>query len=209
MIVRMTGTVASVNKDTIVLERGGLAYEIMVPGYAIGELTARIGSEVTLHTMQYYEGNSAGGNLIPRFIGFLAPTDRAFFERFITVKGMGARKAVKALAEPIANVAQAIESGNVPLLTRLPGIGRRAADQIVAELRGKVQAFAAPSEAEAPRPSKLSPAQADALEVLVVLGERRTEAEQWLAKAIDRDPAEKPADEWVRAAYRVKTGGSR
>jgi len=126
----------------MILERDGIGYEILVPGYAVGELIACKGQSVTLHTMEYYEGSAAGGNLIPRIVGFLHPEDRAFFERFITVKGIGVRKAIKALAEPVARVAADIEQGNAPSLARLPGIGKRAADQIIAELRGKLAEFA-------------------------------------------------------------------
>ena len=98
MIARMTGIVADVGVGTMILERDGIGYEILVPGYAVGELIACKGQAVTLHTMEYYEGSAAGGNLIPRIVGFLHPEDRAFFERFITVKGIGVRKAIKALA---------------------------------------------------------------------------------------------------------------
>lgn len=207
MIARMTGTVAEVSTGTMILDRDGLGYEVLVPGYAIGELMACKGQAVTLHTMEYYEGSAAGGNLIPRIVGFLHPEDRAFFERFITVKGIGVRKAMKALAEPVAKVAADIEAGNAPSLARLPGIGKRAADQIIAELRGKLAEFAmGGASREAVPEHRWTPEQRDALEVLVALGERRVEAERWLARAAQLYPEGKPADEWIAAAYRVKTG---
>jgi len=207
MIARMTGIVAEVGVGTMILERDGIGYEILVPGYAIGELIACKGRSVTLHTMEYYEGSAAGGNLIPRIVGFLHPEDRAFFERFITVKGIGVRKAIKALAEPVARVAADIEQGNAPSLARLPGIGKRAADQIIAELRGKLAEFAIGASIREGTPEhRWTPEQRDALEVLVALGERRVEAERWLARAAQLHPETRPADEWVAAAYRVKTG---
>jgi Holliday junction DNA helicase RuvA len=211
MIVRLTGTVAEVLQESVVIDRDGVGYEVLVPGYALGELAACAGQVVTLHTMEYYEGTAAGGNLIPRIVGFLHAEDRAFFARFITVKGIGVRKAIKALGEPVAAVAGYIEAGNSPALARLPGIGARAAEQIVAELRGKVTAFAAGAaagsgRAEPERVHQWTPAQRDALEVLVALGERRIEAERWLERAAQLHPDAAEADEWVRAAYRVKTG---
>jgi Holliday junction DNA helicase RuvA len=203
----MTGIIADVSTGTLILDRDGLGYEVLVPGYAVGELMACKGQSVTLHTMEYYEGSAAGGNLIPRIVGFLHPEDRAFFERFITVKGIGVRKAMKALAEPVAKVAADIESGNAPALARLPGIGKRAADQIIAELRGKLAEFALGATAGETAPEhRWTPEQRDALEVLVALGERRIEAERWLARAAQLHPDARPADEWVAAAYRVKTG---
>ena len=207
MIVRLTGIVAEVAESTVVIDRDGMGYEVLVPGYAIGELMACRGQAVTLHTMEYYEGAAGGGNLVPRIVGFLHAQDRAFFERFITVKGIGVRKAIKALAEPPAKVASAIESGNAPALAQLPGIGKRAAEQIVAELRGKLEAFAVGAAAARPATQhKWTAEQRDALEVLVALGERRVEAEQWLERSAQLHPEPKPADAWIAAAYRVKTG---
>ncbi len=207
MIVRITGIVAEVTEGSVVIERDGLAHEVLVPGYAIGELAAAHGQEITLHTLEYYEGGAAGGNLIPRLIGFLHSEDRAFFQKFITVKGVGIRRGLRALAEPAARVASAIESGDAKALTRLPGIGKRASEQIVAELRGKVDAFAIAAAAErSPAKTDWTPAQRDALEVLIAWGERRTEVEQWLQRAAQLHPDIDQADEWVRAVYRIKAG---
>ena len=136
MIARIAGVVADVSEGSAILDRDGIGYEVLVPRYAIGELTAARGKSLTLHTLQYLEGNPAGGNLVPRLIGFTSPGDIRFFRLFTKVKGVGVRKALRALAEPITRVAAAIESGDAKLLARLPGIGSRTADQIVAELRG-------------------------------------------------------------------------
>ncbi len=207
MIARLTGIVAEVFESTMILDRDGIGYEVLIPGYAAGELTACLGQAVTLHTLEYYEGSAAGGNLIPRIVGFLHPEDRAFFQRFITVKGIGIRKAMQALAEPVGKVAAEIEAGNAPALAKLPGIGRRTADQIIAELRGKLAEFAIGAAVRQPVPEhRWTAEQRDALEVLVALGERRVEAERWLERAAQLRPEPKPADEWVAAAYRVKTG---
>ena len=210
MIVRITGLLSDVQADTVVIDRDGIGYEILVCGYALGELAACRGQQVTLHTMQYLEGSSAGGNLIPRLAGFLHVEDRAFFERFITVKGMGVRKALKALVESTGRVADAIESGDAKALTRLPGIGKRAADQIIAELRGKLEEFALGAE---PREQVVAgegwtEEHRAALEVMVALGERRADAERWLERAVQLNPGSHGADEWVRLAYRIRSGSA-
>jgi len=207
MIARITGVVADVFEDAVVIDRDGLGYEVLVPGHAIGELAAIRGQQVTLHTLEYYEGAAVGGNLTPRLVGFLHAEDRAFFQRFITVKGVGIRRALRALVEPAAHIASAIEAGDARALTRLPGIGKRAADQIIAELKGKVDAFAlTAAAARSPAKSDWTPAQRDALEVLVAWGERRSDAEQWLQRAAQLHPDIAQPDEWIRAAYRIKTG---
>ena len=208
MIARLSGILAEVAETFAIVDHDGIGYEVLVCGYAIGELMAKRGERIMLHTMQYFEGTAGGGNMIPRLVGFLHPEDRAFFERFITVKGIGVRKALKALTIPTGKVAAAIEAGDAKALTKLPGIGARAADTIIAELRGKLGDFAIGQTADG-TPSAavtLNNAQRDAIEVMVALGERRADAEQWLARAMQLHPETATADEWVKVAYRIRSG---
>lgn len=207
MIVRISGIVSELGEASAVIERQGLAYEVLVPAYALAELAAYQGDSVTLHTLEYLEGSAAGGNMTPRIIGFLHPEDRAFFRRFITVKNVGVRKGLKALALPVARIAAYIESSDAAALAKLPGIGKRMAEQIIAELRGKVteHAFAAADVPAAAR-HELSQEQRDAIEILVAWGDARSDAERWIARAAQlHDDLTSPED-WVRAAYRIKAG---
>ena len=208
MIVRLTGTVAEVREDRVVIDRDGIGYEVLVSGNALGGLTEQLGRQTTLHTLQYFESSGSGGNLTPRLIGFCHGEDRAFFEKFITVKNIGTRKALKALVEPVGRIAAAIESSDAKALARLPGLGRRAADQIIAELKGRVADFAL-GQPDTPEPAATdgwADTQRDALEVMIALGERRADGQHWLQRAIERHPGDRGADEWLRLAYRVKTG---
>jgi Holliday junction DNA helicase RuvA len=210
MIVRLTGTLADVHEDHVVLERDGLAREVLVPQYAVGELAACRGREMTLHTLEYFEGNQASGNLVPRLVGFVYPDDKRFFTRFISVKGIGPRKALKALAEPVARVAAWIRSGDTRALARLPGIGSRTAQLIVAELQGKIDEFAFGGELTSTEAlAAWTREQRDALEVLVAWGDPRPEAERWLQRAAQLHADLIGPDQWVRAAYRIKTGAER
>jgi Holliday junction DNA helicase RuvA len=207
MIVRLTGTLIEVNEESIVLDRDGIAREVLVPHFAISELAAYRGQLVTLHTIQFYEGNHSSGHLVPRILGFLHPEDREFFTRFVSVKGIGPRKAMKALAEPVRRIASWIESGDAKALARLPGIGNRAAELVIATLKGKMADLALAGDASAPsKTAQLSSAQRDALEVLVAWGDPRGDAERWLERAGQLHPDLKSPDEWVRVAYRIKTG---
>ncbi len=207
MIVRLTGTLIEVNEESIVLDRDGIAREVLVPHFAISELAAYRGQLVTLHTIQFYEGNHSSGHLVPRILGFLHPEDREFFTRFVSVKGIGPRKAMKALAEPVRRIASWIESGDAKALARLPGIGNRAAELVIATLKGKMADLALAGDASAPsKAAQLSSAQRDALEVLVAWGDPRGDAERWLERAGQLHPDLKSPDEWVRVAYRIKTG---
>jgi len=207
MIVKIRGQLGQLDEHTAVIERDGLAYEILIPRFAVAELTASRGREITLHTLEYYEGGTSGGNLTPRMIGFLHPEDRAFFQRFVTVKGVGVRKGLRALSTPVAQIATDIEAGDAVALARLPGIGRRMAEQIIAELRGKVQthAYAAQDVPPAAR-HELTAEQRDAIEIIVAWGDTRTDAERWIARTGQLHADLTSADDWVRAAYRIKSG---
>lgn len=207
MIVRIRGRLCEVDEDAAILDRDGIAYELLIPRYAVGELAACIGETVTLHTLEYLEGNAAGGNLIPRLIGFLHPEDRSFFRALTTVKGVGTRKGLRALAAPVARIAADIEASDAAGLARLPGIGRRMAEQIIAELRGKVakHAFADTGTPPATR-RDMTDEQRDALEIIVAWGDARPDAERWLARAAQLHDDVKAAEDWVRAAYRIKNG---
>ncbi len=207
MIVRLTGTVAEVTEDTVLIEREGVTRELLVPRFAVGELAACRGQVVTLLTMEFLEGNQSSGNLVPRMLGFLHVEDRDFFKRFVNVKGIGPRKALKALCEPVRRIASWIESSDAKALTRLPGIGSRASELIVASLKGKMDDLVlVDSTAREAKTGQFSQAQQDAVEVLVAWGDSRADAERWLERAAQLHPDVNAADDWVRAAYRVKMG---
>ena len=81
MIVRITGTLVELDTDAnaVVVELDSVAYEIMVPGYAVSDLSEQINRTVTLHCLQYFEGSATGGNLFPRLVGFPQSGDKSFF----------------------------------------------------------------------------------------------------------------------------------
>src|SRR4029077_4236465 len=78
---------------------------------------------------------------IPILIGFSNRIEKEFFERFITVSGVGPKAAVKALKPPIPDIAEAIDAGDLPFLKSLPGIGEQRAKEIIAKLQGKMGKF--------------------------------------------------------------------
>lgn len=209
MKVRVTGTLADVQEDAVVLERDGIAWEVLIPRFALAELATYRGREVTLHTLEFLEGGQNGGPLTPRLIGFLHPEDKAFYRRFLAVKGMGPRKSLKAFAEPVARIATWIEEGDAKSLTQLPGIGKRAAELIIAQLRGKMADLSLGGDAGDKGPTAtFDRSQRDAIEVLIAWGDARTDVERWLERAAQLEPDIATAEDWVRAAYRIKTGAA-
>ena len=168
MIARVEGKLVALDEQIALVQVGQIAYEMMLPGYCIMALSDKIGADIVLCTMEYYEGTPAGGNLIPRMVGFLNAGDRAFFTKFTTVKGMGIKKALRSLSVPIATIASAIEIGDDKTLMSLPGIGKRMAQQIIAQLKGKLQDFALDAEdAATVSAEQFRPFQIEALEILI------------------------------------------
>ncbi len=207
MIVEVRGQLREVTDDAAIVEREGLAYEVYVPSYALSELSAIKGEPITFHTLEYFEGSAGGGNMTPRMIGFLHPEDRRFFKTFLTVKGMGVRKGLRALAAPVARIASAIESGDAVALAKLPGIGRRMSDQIIAQLKGKVADHAFVDE-DVPAATKqeFTNDQRDAIEIIVAWGDARNDAQRWVARAAQLHAKLEGPEDLVRAAYRIKGG---
>ncbi len=207
MIVRITGKLAAVNDDGVVLDREGICYEVFVPTFALHALSGKTGQVVTLHTIEYYEGSAMGGNIYPRLVGFADPDDRAFFIEFIKVKGMGYRKALRALAQPVKQIALAIEQGDTKILSMLPEIGKRTADQLVASLKGKLDRFTWGGGGATATPAEsLDQYQREALEVLMQLGERRMEAVDLIQKVCQTDEKLKDPAKIVEAVYKRKAG---
>jgi len=206
MIAGIEGKLVKLDTETALVRVGAITYEVMLPGCCVSALSGMIGSDIALCTMEYYEGSLGGGNLIPRMIGFLSPAEREFFTTFISVKGLGVRKGLRALNIPIADIAAAIEAGDEKMLMTLPSIGRRMAQQVVAELKGKVQGFAAGAGPARAAATKFKPYQAEALEILVAWGEKRNEVMELIELASQRHPEVQTAEALVPLVYRLKQG---
>jgi Holliday junction DNA helicase RuvA len=207
MIASLTGQLRAVEEDRIHLQAGPIVYELLIPASDLNILQAGVGEEMTFHTLMYLQGDANGGNIEPRLLGFLRQQDKKFFEKFITVKGIGPRKALKALALPVGEIAQAIEAKDARFLCQLPEIGKRTAEQIVAELSGKVKDFATPFMADrvVGATTRRTPAEEDAIQALMALGERRVEAEHLLDRARATDTSLKTTDALLREMLRMRT----
>ena len=209
MIAQLTGLLAELDTDanTVLLQVGQVGYEVMVPGYTVSDLSGHLGRSVTLHCLEYHEASGGmGGNLIPRIIGFPQMQDKTVFQRFISVKGIGIRKALRALARPLGDIATSIEAGDAKMLATLPEIGKRTAEQIIAELKGKMDAFALAGGRTSAAQTPLTQVQQEALEVLLQLGERRADAEEFIMRVTDAQEDIETTDALVQAVYRMKAG---
>ena len=206
MIARIEGKLAKLDTDSALVQVGSVGYEVMLPSYCISALSGKVGSDITLCTMEYYEGAPGGGNLIPRMVGFLNAGERDFFTKYISVKGMGIKKGLRSLRVPIPTIAAAIENADDKILCSLPFVGRRMAQQIIAELKGKLQTFAVGAEAARPTEARFKPFQIEALEILIAWGEKRTEVIELVELACQKHPDINSAEALVPLVYRLKQG---
>jgi holliday junction DNA helicase RuvA len=207
MIAQIEGKLVDLTETTGLVQVGAVCYEVMLPGYAISRLSGKIGSEVTLCTMEYYEGSPGGGNFIPRMVGFLSHGEKDFFSRYTSVKGLGIKKGLKSLTIPIATIAGAIERGDDKMLTSLPGIGKRFAQQIIAQLKGKLGDYALDSSGGvSAKDEAFQSFQLEAIEILIAWGEKRNEAMELIGLACKKHPDIKSAEELVPLVYRIKQG---
>jgi Holliday junction DNA helicase RuvA len=207
MISALTGELRRIDEDRIHLQCGSILYELLVSASDIPELRARHGETLTLHTIFYIGGDPNRGGLEPTLIGFLRPEDRKFFNLFTTVKGIGAKTALKALTVPVGEIAMAIESKDSRFLVGLNGVGKRTAELIVAELAGKVRDFATGygTKAAVPSPHRHPALEEDAILALMAMGERRPDAEHLLDRAKQGNPNLKTTDGLLREMLRMRT----
>ena len=95
MISSITGNLSRILEDRVIVEVGGISYEVLVSPLTISSLIPKRGEEVSLETLFYIQNTPGIGNMIPMLIGFSSETEKEFFERFITVGGIGPRAALK------------------------------------------------------------------------------------------------------------------
>jgi len=206
MIATIEGKLLNLDTDSALVQVGAIGYEVMLPSYCVNALADKIGSDISLCTMEYYEGTPGGGNMIPRMVGFLNAGERDFFKKYTSVKGIGIKKGLRSLSVPIATIAAAIEDGDARILMSLPSVGKRMAQQIIAELKGKLQVFAIGAGPAGPAEFRFKPHQAEALEILIAWGEKRAEAMELIELASQRHPDVDSAEALVPLVYRLKQG---
>jgi len=189
-----------------------LTYEVLLTAYTAARLGGSIDQSVTLHTLHWLEGSAQGASMFPRLAGFTSLDDRRFFELFTTCKGIGHRKALRAMTLSTGQIASAIADRDVALLKSLPEVGTRTAETIVATLRGKVDAFisADGSDASADRAGGNEPTTSlarEATEVLVHLGENRAQVVAWIDQAMREGGDPQDVQDLVARVYQIKAGG--
>jgi len=199
MIARLSGQLEQVADDRVLVSAGPLAYEVLVAPVTADELRPRLGQRVVLYTLEYMDGNPAYGQMVPRLVGFFTETEKRFFIRYISVQGLGIAKGLKSLVVPVGEIAERIESRDAARLAELPGLGRRTADKIIAELCGKLDEFAVTAGARSA--AEESESKREAVGVLMSLGLARPEAAMRIDAAFERLGQDAAVEALVREAF--------
>jgi len=202
VITKIKGELLEVSENEAVIQVDAISYALLIPASDLSTLLNQVGNSIEFHTIYYMEGQVQGNVLTPRLIGFSTKRDRSFFELFTTVKGIGNRKALRALVRPFMETASAIAKRDIDALVELPEIGKRSAETIIAQLHGKVDAFV--GEVASTIEVQTLPFCDDAIEMLVQLGESKRDAKQLVKKAIHQDPNIESADQLVQASFQIK-----
>ncbi|MGO8689903.1 MAG: Holliday junction branch migration protein RuvA [Thermoguttaceae bacterium] len=185
MITKITGQLIALEENVLALGVGAFEYEILIPEFTRRQLQGQIGQEISLHTVDYLEGNPMQGRMTPRLIGFLSEIEREFFDLFCSVDGVGVKKALRAMVRPVKEVATAIEEQDATLLSALPGIGPAMSERIIAKLRRKVPKFALMvAQQEVHEAEVESDVVVETFEVLRRLGHSESDARKLLDAAL-------------------------
>ena len=207
MITKITGTPVDASGDALTLAVGAFEYEILIPEFARRHVQEQIGKEISLHTIEYLEGNPMQGRMTPRLIGFLSSIEREFFELFCQVDGVGVKKALRAMVRPVEEVAQLIEDQDTKGLSGLPGVGPATSERIVAKLRRKVPKFALLVGREALAGGDIPrDVVSEAFEVLRALGHSESEARRLLDEAMTKKKKFKDVEALLHTVYEQRQG---
>ena len=132
MIGRLTGRLASKHPPQLLVEVGGVGYEVEVPMSTFYSLPAA-GEAVTLFTHLSIKEDSHS------LYGFATLEERTTFRQLIKISGVGARTALAVLSGlSVSDLARAVTMQDAALLTRVPGIGKKTAERLLLELKGKL-----------------------------------------------------------------------
>jgi Holliday junction DNA helicase RuvA len=202
MITKITGKLLALHLDAAVLEVGQFEYEILIPEFTRRHLQSEVQKQVSLHTIEYIEGNQMQSRMTPRMIGFLTEAEREFFELFCSVDGVGVKKALRAMIRPVREVAAAIEEKEEKWLSSLPGIGAATAERIVAKLRRKVPKFALMAvREELPESETQRDVVSETYEALLSLGHSESEARRFIDSVLTAKKKFKDTAELLQAIY--------
>ena len=198
MISRLAGTLLEIDPPNLVVDCGGVGYEVEAPT-SVFDTLPQIGQPVELRTHQQVSQDAQ------TLYGFSSLAERTLFRQLLKVSGIGAKLALTILSGASGEeLARYVADGDVASLTRLPGIGKKTAERIIIEMRDKLEAMPAlPAgvAAGASSGAMATGAAAEAASALKALGYKPAEVQRMVREAAGPDLS---AEEIIRKALQSK-----
>ena len=165
----MYGIITKQESNYIILENNKIGYLI----YTANPYSFNMGEEYKVYLYQYVREDEIS------LYGFKEEEEKDLFLKLISVKGIGCKSACTMLASgDVEGICEAIESGNMTYLKKIPGIGPKAAGQIILDLQGKVTAT---------KQTVVNQELEEAMEVLIALGYKQSEVDKVVKKLTDEN----------------------
>jgi holliday junction DNA helicase RuvA len=209
VICRISGKLIDKLEDSIILDVNGICYEVLIPGAVMNCIDSHVMENGTISLITYHYLQVEPSRGFPFLIGFLNGIEKEFFEKFITVSGIGPKAAVRALKVPISAIAKAIDAGDISFLKSLPGIGMQRAREIVAKLQGKIGKFGLIQDgvgvSDVTASKNKEDIEEEAIDVLLQLQYKKFEARNMVDAALSRNPEIKTSEDLLNEVYKQKT----
>jgi len=197
MIGRLHGILLEKQPPQLLLDVGGVGYEISAPMTTFYELP-ETGNEITLHTHLAVREDAHV------LYGFLREQDRLLFRTLIKVSGVGPKLALAILSGMSADeFAGCVQNGDSALLTRLPGVGKKTAERLVVELKDRLKDWQGATLMVGISTNRATPANdalKDAISALVSLGYKPQEASRMVSQLESEGLA---SEELIRLALKA------
>ena len=199
MIGRLRGTLLAKHPPGLLLDVGGVGYELDAPMTTFYGLPD-VGAEITLFTHLVVREDA---HLL---YGFATEQERLMFRTLIKVSGVGAKLALALLSGIAAReFAHTVQNNDIARLTKVPGVGRKTAERLIVEMRDRLSSLGLESAAHAPAAptggavTMQSDAVKDAISALIALGYKPQEASRMVNGIDSKD---KPSEEIIRQALK-------
>jgi Holliday junction DNA helicase RuvA len=184
MIAHLSGTLLAKHANTVILDVGGVGYEVTIPLSTFYDLED-VGANVALRIYTHVREEAL------QLFGFKTARERELFMRLISVSGIGPKLGVTMLSGMSADeIIASIRTNNLARLTSIPGVGRKTAERLVIELRDKIAALSSPALEEefgakvGASPSTEDAVRDDALSALLNLEYPKASAEKAITAAM-------------------------
>jgi len=181
MFAYIKGRLEEIHSKKVVIDVGGIGYEIIVPSSLISKLPEK-GNLVKLYT--YFNVREDAQELY----GFYEREDKSIFEKLVTVSGIGPKVALALLSTLSASqLALAIVTGDIKTLCTAPGVGRKTAQRIVLELKEKIEQEEMIQQSETEISNIARDDSHEVIQALIALGYRPSEAREAFASIEDKN----------------------